>query len=376
MNHRIDEPDEIIDKFLVFLYDLPLKISRIWILIKDMRFLSERSFLKKILTARVSYHFYFWAFFFFLILITPEKEGVTLSMKAMTGLRIITLGVFPVYFHFFIFEKFFYRKKYITYAVIFISTLFLYIFLFRLFSASVFDDKTDYISTTIFILFIVLITTSLKVVKRSINERFLLQEIKAKQVQTELELLKAQINPHFLFNTLNNLYGMARKQEKATADGIARLSHLMRYMIHDSKADRVSLDKEVDQIQRLIELQKLRFSKEDKIDIDFKIEGLTKNVLIPPMLMIPFVENAFKHGISLKAPSFIYIQLKVEKDILELSIKNSCHAIPSDKKEFKLGMGLQNVKRRLELLYPNSHELTTCITGDAYEIKLALENKK
>jgi LytS/YehU family sensor histidine kinase len=306
----------------------------------------------------------------------PEKEGVTLSTKAMTGLRIVLLGLFPVYFHFFVLEKFFYRKKYAIYAALFIPTVILYIYLFTLFSASVFDEKFDYYSSAAFVFFIVLISTSLKVVKRSISERFLLQEIKAKQVQTELELLKTQINPHFLFNTLNNLYGMARKQEKATADGIARLSHLMRYMIYDSKVDRISLDKEINQIKRLIELQKLRFSKEDKIDIDFKIEGRTKSVLIPPMLMIPFVENAFKHGISLKVPSFIHIQLKVEPEILQLSIRNSCHDTLSRKNEFNSGIGLQNVKRRLELLYPNSHELSTHKTGDVYEVKLVLENKK
>jgi sensor histidine kinase YesM len=341
-----------------------------------MRFLSGKSPLKKILNTRVAYHICFWAFFLFLTLITPEKEGVTLSMKVMTGLRIVMIGIFPVYFHFFVLEKFFYRKKYVIYAALFISTVILYIYLFSLFFAYVFSEKFDYYSSAVFVFFIVLIATSLKVIKRSINERFLLQEIKAKQVQTELELLKTQINPHFLFNTLNNLYGMARKQEKATADGIARLSHLMRYMIHDSQVDRISLEKEVDQIKRLIELQKLRFADEDRIDINFKIEGQTKSVLIPPMLMIPFVENAFKHGISLQAPSFIHIHLQAEPETLQLSIKNSCHDIPSRKDEFNSGIGLQNVKRRLELLYPNSHELSTCKAGDVYEVNLVLENKK
>ena len=341
-----------------------------------MRFLSGRSFLKKILNARVAYHICFWAFFFFLILITPEKEGVTLLMKAMTGLRIVLLGLFPVYFHFFVLEKFFYRKKYVIYAALFIPAVILYIYLFASFSQFVFTDKTDFYSNAVFVFFIVLIATSLKVIKRSISERFLLQEIKAKQVQTELELLKTQINPHFLFNTLNNLYGMARKQEKATADGIARLSHLMRYMIHDSQVDRISLDKEIDQIKRLIELQKLRFSKEDKIDIDFKIEGRTKSALIPPMLMIPFVENAFKHGISLKAPSFIHIHLKAEPETLQLSIRNSCYDTSSRENEFNSGIGLQNVKRRLELLYPDSHQLTAGKSGDVYEVKLVLESKK
>jgi len=341
-----------------------------------MRVLQERGSLKKILTARVAYHIYFWAFFFFLVFMTPEKEGVTLSMKAMSGLRVILLGLFPVYFHFFVLEKFFYRKKYAIYAALFIPTMAVYIYLFTLFSPFIFNEKFDYYSSAAFIFFIVMIATSLKVIKRSISERFLLQEVKAKQVKTELELLKTQINPHFLFNTLNNLYGMARKQEKATADGIARLSHLMRYMIHDSKVDRISLDKEIDQIKRLIALQKLRFSEEDKIDIDFKIEGQTKSVLIPPMLMIPFVENAFKHGISLKAPSFIHIQLIVEQEILQLSIQNSCYDISSKKNAFNSGLGLQNVKRRLELLYPNSHQLTTHKTGETYEVKLVLENKK
>jgi LytS/YehU family sensor histidine kinase len=325
---------------------------------------------------RVAFHICFWAFFLVITLITPVKEGVTLSMKAMTGLRIIMLGLFPVYFHFFVLEKFFYRKKYVIYAALFIPAMILYIYLFTLFSVFVFGEKYDYYSSAAFIFFIILMATSLKVIKRSISERFHLQEIEAKQVQTELELLKTQINPHFLFNTLNNLYGMARKQEKATADGIARLSHLMRYMIHDSKVDRISLDKEIDQIKRLIELQKLRFSKEDKIDIDFKIEGQTKSVLIPPMLMIPFVENAFKHGISIKAPSFIHLQLKVEPEILQLSIRNSCHDIPSKKNEFNSGIGLQNVKRRLELLYPDSHTLSTRKAEDVYEVKLVLENKK
>ena len=341
-----------------------------------MRFLSGRSFLKKILTLRVAYHICFWAFFFFLTLIMPEKEGVTLSMKAMTGLRIILLGLFPVYFHFFVLEKFFYRKKYVIYAALFIPAVILYIYLFTLLSPFVFTDKTDYYSNALFVFFIVFIATSLRVIKRSISERFLLQEIKAKQVQTELELLKTQINPHFLFNTLNNLYGMARKQEKATADGIARLSHLMRYMIHDSQVDRISLDKEIDQIKRLIELQKLRFSKEDKIDVDFKVEGRTKSALIPPMLLIPFVENAFKHGISLKAPSFIHIHLKAQPEILQLSIRNSCHDTASKKNDFNSGIGLQNVKRRLELLYPDSYQLTAGKAGDVYEVKLVLESKK
>ena len=339
-----------------------------------MRFLSGRSFLKKILTARVAYHICFWAFFFFLIFITPGKEGVTLSMKAMTGLRIIMLGLFPVYFHFFVLEKFFYRKKYAIYAALFILAVILYIYLFKLFSAFVFKEKTDYYSNAAFVFFIVLIATSLKVIKRSISERFLLQEIKAKQVETELKLLKTQINPHFLFNTLNNLYGMARKQEKATADGIARLSHLMRYMIYESNVDRISLEKEIDQIKRLIDLQKLRFSPGDPITIDFQVEGDVKNVRIPPMLLIPLVENAFKHGISLKTTSFIEIKLSAKDNMLRFSVRNSIHAKPKKEEGPVPGVGLQNVRRRLELLFPGSHELKMNDSRGIFEVDLILKN--
>ena len=103
---------------------------------------------------------------------TPEKEGVTLSMKAMSGLRVILLGLFPVYFHFFVLEKFFYRKKYAIYAALFIPTMAVYIYLFTLFSPFIFNEKADYYSSAAFIFFIVMIATSLKVIKRSISERF------------------------------------------------------------------------------------------------------------------------------------------------------------------------------------------------------------
>jgi LytS/YehU family sensor histidine kinase len=208
----------------------------------------------------------------------------------------------------------------------------------------------------------------------STRQRFLLQEIQAKQVETELDLLKTQIHPHFLFNTLNNLFGMARKGDAATADGISRLSHLMRYMIYDSSVDKIDLEKEIDQIQRLIELHKLRFAAEDDIAIDFKIEGKTEDIRIPPMLLIPFVENAFKHGISLKQPSFVRMALVSGIGGLQFSVENSVHPRTRDDEDPVAGVGLQNVRRRLELLYPDSHELAVRITDTSYAVELRIEN--
>jgi two-component system LytT family sensor kinase len=254
-----------------------------------------------------------------------------------------------------------------------VPVLILYILLISQIAALIFNENMHFSSTAVLSAFLIIFTTSIKVLKRSINERFLFQEIKAKQVQTELELLKAQINPHFLFNTLNNLYGMARKKDKATADGIAGLAHLMRYMIHDSRADKIQLEKEVDQIRRLIDLQMLRFAEEDKIDIDFRVEGDTGNALVPPMLMIPFVENAFKHGVALNAPSFIHIRLKAAGSQIRFLVKNSIHSRQREKPDNTSGLGLQNVKRRLELLFPDSHELSVRSDDGTYEVELIIE---
>jgi len=341
-----------------------------------MKLRSENNKIRKILTSRIAYHLYFWAFFLCLFFIVPGKEGMSFSVRATNALRMLGPALLPVYFNFFLFEKYFDRRRYLIYAVILIPTLILYVYLISTFVSLVFDERVDYFGQIYFSSFMIFISTSLKVLKRSISERFLLQEIQAKQVQTELNLLKAQINPHFLFNTLNNLFGMARRQDDATADGIARLSHLMRYMIYESNVDRINLEKEIHQIKRLIELQKLRFSKDDAIDIDFQIEGDTKKVQIPPMLLIPFVENAFKHGISIKAPSFINIHLSAQDDGLQFSIRNSIHSGRGERDMNNSGLGLQNVKRRLELLYPHSHELTTHKSGDTFEVNLTLKNKE
>jgi len=293
-------------------------------------------------------------------------------MKVMSGLKLVGTGLFPVYFHFFVFERYFYRRKYALYVGLLIPFMILYVVLLAQFASLVLNENMELFTSAILIAFLILMTTAIKVLKHGISERFLFQEIEAKHIQTELELLKAQINPHFLFNTLNNLYGMALKKDKATADGIAGLSHLMRYMIYDSKAEKIRLDKEAEQIRRLINLQMLRFEEDDKIDIDFKVEGDTKNIQIPPMLMIPFVENAFKHGIALSTRSFVHIHLKASNTVIRFQVNNSLHPQQKEKPETESGLGLQNVKRRLELLFPDSHELSVQKNDKTFEVDLTI----
>ena len=177
-------------------------------------------------------------------------------------------------------------------------------------------------------------------------------------LSTELAFLKAQVNPHFLFNTLNNLYSMAGKSENPElAHGIERLSQLMRYMLYDSNSETVPLDKELDYIKSFIEIQKLRLAEEDDFVLQFSVEGNTRPIRIAPMLLIPFVENAFKHGIDFKESSVIKIELIIEKDELIFSVFNSCPNIGSVLEKGKSGIGLENLKRRLELLYYGLYSL-------------------
>jgi len=302
----------------------------------------------------------------------PEGEGYA-PKSLIYIIGHLGFAVFPVYFHFYIFEKYFYGKRYWTYTVLLLVTLIAFGIVEDTFLSIVISYEVGVIANIFFITFLIFIATALKLMKASIQQRMLVQRIKAKHLQTELDLLKSQINPHFLFNTLNNLFSMARNQkDQSTANGIAKLSHLMRYMIYESNVEAISLNKEIDQINNFIELQKLRFSEDDDINIVFDIEGNIDSKRIPPMLLVPFIENAFKHGISIKNPSSIEINLTVENQKLQFTIKNTVHKLTQMNNNEDSKIGLKNVKRRLELLYPDSHELKIHNDNKNFEIILRL----
>lgn len=200
-------------------------------------------------------------------------------------------------------------------------------------------------------------------------------ESKRKQMEndklaSELKFLKAQINPHFLFNTLNNLYYLAYSQSPNTTEVIAKLSQMMRYMIYDSNYQQVLLSKEIEYMQNYISLERLRLNNE--VPIDFDVEGETENKLITPMIFITFLENAFKHGVSANNPdSWVKISIKIKGNECIYTVENSKLKSLSESKE-KSGIGLQNLKRRLELSYPDKHVLKTDEQSDRYFVQLKL----
>ncbi|MEZ4826039.1 MAG: histidine kinase [Bacteroidia bacterium] len=189
-----------------------------------------------------------------------------------------------------------------------------------------------------------------------INLRFI-ERLKSEKLDAELAFLKSQVDPHFLFNTLNTLYALALEENSPkTADAIHRLGILMRYNLHDSQSELVSLHKEMDFIEKYIFLQQMRLPAKCRVEWTIKADDESwMEKKIAPMLLIPFVENAFKHGISPTEDSFIQISCSISNDRLVLTVKNS---ILDNLEKTYSGIGLQNVQNRLKLLYPGQHHLS------------------
>jgi LytS/YehU family sensor histidine kinase len=196
--------------------------------------------------------------------------------------------------------------------------------------------------------------------------------LEKEKLEAELKFLKSQIHPHFLFNTLNNLYALTLKKSDKAPEMVIQLSNLLEYTLYSGKETEVGLNEELKQIRGYIDLEKLRFG--DRLKITTDIEGNVDRLMIAPLLLLPFVENSFKHGAStdLKTP-FIDINVIVKDNLLRFSIRNS-KGNESEKSEgYKEGIGLKNVKRRLELLYPRKHSLEIVEEHDTFSVGLTVE---
>lgn len=191
------------------------------------------------------------------------------------------------------------------------------------------------------------------------------EQLKQEKIQAELLFLKTQINPHFLYNTLNYMYSLAYPVSAQLADAIIKLSQLMRYMLNNSIDGMLDLQREVDYIENYIEIYRLRF--EDSFFVDFKTTGDFANKKIASLILIPFVENAFKHGVLNEAKRPIKIHIDVVADRLSLVVSNK---INRGQKDSSSGIGLVNIKRRLELIYPDRFELLVSNNGENYKTTL------
>lgn len=186
-------------------------------------------------------------------------------------------------------------------------------------------------------------------------DRQAFQEAEKEKISNELSFLKAQINPHFFFNILHTIYALTDTNTAAAKDSLYTLSHMMRYVLYDTKNDSTTLESEIKFVEDYIKLMKLRLS--DNVQVIFEKQQGIKNYTVAPMLVLPFIENAFKHGISSIHPSYVFIEISERNNVLKIEVRNSLFEEASKDLEESNGIGIVNTKRRLDLLYPGKHTL-------------------
>ena len=196
-------------------------------------------------------------------------------------------------------------------------------------------------------------------------------ELINQQQASELALMRSQVNPHFLFNTLNNIYSLVYRKSDEAPEALMKLSSIMRYMLYDSAAKTVPLEKEIEYLKSIIELQNLRIKHPDFVSL--QIEGNTEGLTIAPMLLISFVENAFRHGSKNHRPGII-IHLSTLNGKISFEVVNYLKTSASTNDEPSSGIGLGMIRRRLELIYPNKHQLLIVPDAEKFRINLEITN--
>lgn len=263
-----------------------------------------------------------------------------------------------------------YAKVYEIYLGIFLSALAFFFFRRVPFG----DDFTNHLMdrTTIVFFLIGLIPLLSGFVGYKINEKLIVNRLESLNTQSELSQLKSQINPHFLFNSLNSLYGLALEESSPkTSTGIQKLSEMMRFMLRENVEDKIEISREFEYVENYIELQKLRVDGNEKVRLEYEIDKACEGK-ITPMLIIPFIENAFKHGVSAHHNSWIEIKLNCSKEAIHLNVKNSNHK-KSKSTEEESGIGLENVRQRLAMLYPEKHLFQLFENEESFESNLKIE---
>ena len=336
------------------------------------------------LGVRVFWHAFFWVctiLFFIFIAHSNGRYSVQHEMIFWGLFGVINISLFYLNFLLLI-PLFFNKKQYWLY----ILSVFIAIFIYGvgkygvglIFEKDILinmrkgkPEATAFVPYFISTLFSSLIFLFLSfVLKLSVdwilNER-IQRDLENQRLSAELAFLKSQINPHFLFNSLNSIYSLAYQKSDTTPEAILKLSEIMRYMLYECNDNKVDLTKELQYLQNFIDLQKIRFG--NKAYIDFKIEGRVTNQKIVPLLLIAFIENAFKHGVANDTLSPIRLLITLDDVHLHFYIQNKKH---NNNRDASGGIGLNNVKRRLDLLYPGKYNLDIRDEIDTYTCELSL----
>ena len=327
------------------------------------------NFTKSFKKENLVFPFLFWIFFLVVFFLGMYRfEGVEFAFK-FTTLILLPL-IIPVHLHEYIFDKYFLQKKYFIYAVCEIAIILVFGFFINKLEHYI-DPKGDN-ATYISIFLFQLLYIGAKYLRIGTKQQFRLKDLESKQAQAELELLKSQVNPHFLFNSLNSIYSLTLKKSEKSSEAVMLLSDLMRYILETGKKKLVPLEEEIQFINNYIDLEKLRLGS--NFNLNYNVLGNSKNLYISPMILIAFVENIFKHGVSSnKDKNEFDITIEISDNQIKFSSENNIAQKNNDLEIKSEKTGIENVKKRLELIYPNQHDLT--IENNKGKFKVTLQIK-
>jgi two-component system, LytTR family, sensor kinase len=307
------------------------------------------------------------------LFLIPLKDGASNPQFLSISKLVFTVAQIMVFYTmvYYLYPKYFLKKRIKEYLII-LTSMCLFIAVLSAVAVAQFDTKYNtnlWVGVTIKFLISMAVMatgTSYMLIIHFIRDQRLQQE----NLKTELVFLRSQVSPHFMFNTLNSIVSLARKRSDKLEPALLELSNLMHYMLYESDEEKVCLRKEIDYIQSYIDLQTLRFGHQ--VRITFRNNNPPEELSIEPMLLIPLIENAFKHGIGLIDDPEITIDLEVQQSELSLTVLNKFNPGSLETKDKTSGIGLTNLERRLKLLYPNKHTLSAVKNGNYFNASLKI----
>ncbi|MCF6332709.1 MAG: histidine kinase [Draconibacterium sp.] len=347
---------------------------------------------KKIKVHRILSHILFWVLAYVFFIVFYGRANRDYSVTIIFASMLFPLSIATTYFiNYYLIPRFLFTKKYGKFILLSFYTLVVSIWLELFISLAVFIfignykiykmDPSSFDAVLLFVglYFIIVIATAIMLFRRSfqiqtknieLNKKRFETELKLKEA--ELKLLKAQIHPHFLFNTLNNLYGLTLEKSDDAPDLVLRLSEILDYILYRCDEKTVLLSEEIHNLNNYIEIEKIRYSDKLKLKVDFP--NKTPVLKITPLILLPFIENAFKHGVS-KFPgiAFVKIKLALTGKNLVFSIENTKNPEAGKNENYTKGIGLKNVKKRLDIVYPEKYILKIDAADKTFSVHLTLE---
>ncbi len=334
--------------------------------------------------ARIIQHVFIWLILFSLPFLLRQsfnnerRTSMDDAEKAFAAFTVFSdilwIGLFYLNANFLI-KRYLYTRKVALYLILQVLVL-LFIMTMHYAYFNAFIPSRPFLVRNFFLfnifpyLFILASSITYRLIQDKMKEDAFSKEKENENLKTELSLLRSQVSPHFMFNVLNNMVALARKNSDQLEPSLIKLSSLMRYMLYETDEETVPVEKEIEYLQSYIDLQQQRFGKKVSIKTCFNLAD--NNYQVEPMLLIPFVENAFKHGTGLVEDAQIIVELKAENKQLHFTVRNKHNKDSEEIKDVTSGIGLPNVQRRLNLLYGKNHQLVITNDGEWFIATLKL----